>query len=90
MRVVAIWFAGLLASGIFGWLIDQNFFRNIFSRWGARNDRRYAGIRLRSLVAHHAKQGSGSRAGVVSKPIGRAARGKLVTRRPISVIWRKG
>jgi hypothetical protein len=25
MRVVAIWLAGLLASGIFGWLVDTKF-----------------------------------------------------------------
>jgi dipeptide/tripeptide permease len=25
MRTVAIWFAGLLASGIFGWLVDEKF-----------------------------------------------------------------
>ena len=25
MRIVAIWAAGLLASGIFGWLIDEKF-----------------------------------------------------------------
>ena len=30
VRTVAIWFAGLLASGIFGWLIDAKFLSTTF------------------------------------------------------------
>jgi len=30
MRNVAIWFAGLLASGIFGWLVDAKFLSTTF------------------------------------------------------------
>jgi hypothetical protein len=29
MRIVAIWFAGLLASGIFGWLFDAKFLSTV-------------------------------------------------------------
>jgi len=30
VRIVAIWFAGLLASGIFGWLVDAKFLSTTF------------------------------------------------------------
>ncbi len=30
MRIVAIWLAGLLASGIFGWLVDEKFLSTTF------------------------------------------------------------
>jgi hypothetical protein len=40
-------------------------FNNILSRWGPRNDRRHARIRLRALMARHAKQGSAPKAEIL-------------------------